>query len=68
MLIYAYFSQIDTRKGEDRANIEWVDAKYIALSNWLRFINTPNSAEMENVVAVQYKGNSYQVDNHVLLY
>ncbi|XP_060559329.1 uncharacterized protein LOC132719568 [Ruditapes philippinarum] len=54
-----YSWKIDTRKGEDRANIEWVDAKYIALSNWLRFINTPNSAEMENVVAVQYKGQMY---------
>ncbi|XP_053393934.1 uncharacterized protein LOC123525313 [Mercenaria mercenaria] len=51
-----YSWKIDTREGEDRADIVWVDAKDIALSNWLRYVDTPINAATENIVAVQHKG------------
>ncbi|XP_045160195.2 uncharacterized protein LOC123525314 [Mercenaria mercenaria] len=52
-----YSWRINPRNGEDRA--VWVDAKDIYLSNWLRYFNTPTSASMENIVAVQHKGEMY---------
>ncbi|XP_060559317.1 uncharacterized protein LOC132719555 [Ruditapes philippinarum] len=54
-----YSWKIDTRTGEGRANTIWIDAKDVTLSNWLRYVNTPTSAESENVFAFQYKGEMY---------
>ncbi|XP_045160190.2 uncharacterized protein LOC123525312 isoform X2 [Mercenaria mercenaria] len=57
--VSGYSWKIDIREGEDRADIVWVDAKDVSLSNWVRYGNTPTKAEMENVVAFQYKGEMF---------
>ncbi|XP_053373954.1 PR domain-containing protein 11-like [Mercenaria mercenaria] len=57
-----YSWMIQPRDGEDRADIVWIDAKDVSLSNWLRYFNTPTTIAMENVVAFQFKGEMfYQV-------
>ncbi|XP_060559331.1 uncharacterized protein LOC132719569 isoform X2 [Ruditapes philippinarum] len=54
-----YSWKIAYRQGEGRRDVEWVDAKDIYLSNWLRYSNSPISPEAENIIALQYQGEMY---------
>lgn len=46
---------------KDTVNLEtmWVDAEEEYLSNWLRYANMPTSAQMENLLPLQFKGQMY---------
>ncbi|XP_053395594.1 uncharacterized protein LOC123525311 [Mercenaria mercenaria] len=46
-------------KDEVRQEQMFVDASHEYLSNWLRYINAPVSAETENIVPFQHKGHMY---------
>lgn len=47
------------RKDSVRNQLTWVDAKYKHMSNWLRYVNMPNSENDENLVAMQHRGQMY---------
>lgn len=58
MLRYDHSQQI--QPDDVRAEYTWIHGDKRATSNWLRYMNTPVSAAMENIAACQYKGMKFQ--------
>jgi hypothetical protein len=36
--------------------VYWTDGTNIAQSNWLRYMNTPITAAMENLIGIEFQG------------